>query len=73
MTTPRKTRIDKGNKRKPAPTERETWRNQFRALPAADQQFELGYLTAVMEAGQKPAIVKTEPASETAALPLEPK
>ena len=47
---PRKTRIDKGRARKPAPTEREAWLNFFRGLTHDEQGFELGYLTAMHEA-----------------------
>lgn len=62
----RKTRVDKGRARKPAPTEREAWRNYFRAMNTDDQQFELGYLTAIREART------TEPmVSATASQPLQ--
>ncbi len=53
--TIRKTRIDKGRKRKPAPGERETWRAYFRNLTISEQTFELGYLTAIANAEMEAA------------------
>ncbi len=49
----RKTRIDKGQRRRPLPSEREAWREYFARLPDAEKNFELGYLTALMDSGRK--------------------
>lgn len=50
---PRKKRIDAGKQRKPAPSEREAWREFFAHLTPREQVFELGYLTALSLASDR--------------------